>query len=298
MNEYIFQVAGFAFSVQLPVGKDVETLLPSFRPFRRNDGVPEPPIFRFRAVASLPETGGDCEEWEVGDNDMGHVRLLHQAGGYIIEISFADNGILHVMHASSDFTEAEAAVDWNDPYAGHVLNSLLRLVYAQAVTAYGAISIHASTVYREGRAYLFMGKSGTGKSTHAALWLKHIPGTGLLNDDNPTIRLCDDGIVRAYGTPWSGKTPCYRDLAFPVAGMVRLRQASANSFIPRSGVEAFVTLLPGCSVIRRDKKMLDNMCRTLTSITETVKVGELECLPDEDAARICLEELNRKDTNK
>ena len=135
-----------------------------------------------------------------------------------------------------------------------------------------------------------MGKSGTGKSTHSALWLKHIPGCTLLNDDNPAVRLVGDGAV-AYGTPWSGKTPCYRNLSYPIGGMVRLSQAPANRFVRRREVDAFVVLYPGCSVITDDERLNGALCDTLARLTERVTVGTLECLPDEAAATLCWQNL-------
>ena len=69
-----------------------------------------------------------------------------------------------------------------------------------------AIAIHSSTIECEGRAVLFLGESGTGKSTHTRLWQEHIPGARLLNDDSPIIRMYQ-GQATAFGSPWSGKTP-------------------------------------------------------------------------------------------
>ena len=40
---------------------------------------------------------------------------------------------------------------------------------------------------------MFLGPSGTGKSTHARLWLQYIDSTELVNDDNPVVRIYQDG---------------------------------------------------------------------------------------------------------
>ncbi|MBO6066250.1 MAG: transposase, partial [Lachnospiraceae bacterium] len=82
--------------------------------------------------------------------------------------------------------------------------------------------MHASVTMHAGKGYLFLGKSGTGKSTHSQLWINNIEGCELLNDDNPVLRVEDDGSVRVYGSPWSGKTPCYRNLDVPVGAIVDL----------------------------------------------------------------------------
>ena len=71
------------------------------------------------------------------------------------------------------------------------------------------VAIHSSCIVYRGKAVLFLGASGTGKSTHTRLWLENIEGSTLLNDDSPFVRV-EDGKVWAYGSPWSGKTSCYK----------------------------------------------------------------------------------------
>ena len=167
---------------------------------------------------------------------------------------------------------------------------MLRMAFAQAILPHGAISLHAAAVVLSGSAYLFMGQSGTGKSTHARLWQQCFPGCLLLNDDNPMLRL-HDGQVWAYGTPWSGKTPCYRPEHHRVQGIVRLAQAPHNRFLLAAEVEAFSVLLPGISAIGRHERYYQLMADTLAQVALTVRVGTLECLPDEAAARLCAASL-------
>ena len=200
-NNYIYQVAGFRFSVQVPAGLDIQTLLPSFRAFRCEEEGGDL-LFRLEAHhTSLPEDAS-AELWEESANDMGFSRLLRTTDGYRVMLRYTEQGATHVMRTDRRFTEAQAAIDWSDPFAGQVLVSMLRMVYSQAVVYHRAISIHASVVQLDGRGYLFMGKSGTGKSTHSALWMQAFEGCELLNDDNPTLRLMGDEVW-VYGTPWS-----------------------------------------------------------------------------------------------
>ena len=179
------------------------------------------------------------------------------------------------------------------PMAPFVVNNFLMMIYTFATAERGTLMVHASVIRYEGRGYLFLGKSGTGKSTHTRLWLKHIEGSRLLNDDNPVVALDPKtGEATVYGTPWSGKTPCYKNLEFPVAGMVRLRQASANRFYRCEDVDAFIALLPGCSVINRDERLYSALCEILIRLCGEVQVGLLDCLPDSEAAFLCRNELN------
>lgn len=147
----------------------------------------------------------------------------------------------------------------------------------------GAIPIHTSTIVCEDRAVLFLGESGTGKSTHTRLWRENIAGAHLLNDDSPIIR----STAVAYGSPWSGKTPCYRNLHYPIAAIVRLSQAPHNRMRRLTALEALGALLPSCPPsFAYDEQLQDAMCETLSELISAVPVYHLECLPNAKAAEL------------
>lgn len=289
--KYNFSVAGFMLQISLPRDWNVDALLPSFRAFRCTDEAGERLLTcTVYAAAERPSGALPDTMLESTVSDMGYVSLYkyNERGseGYCVTLSSEQKGRLHVMQADVFFSTVQVYLYDDERLAGHALSSLLRIAYSQAVLCHGGISIHASAVFCGNRAFLFMGRSGTGKSTHAALWRRYVPGTELLNDDNPTIRLIQ-GKAYAYGTPWSGKTPCYRPLCFLLGGMVRLKQAPVNRFYGQTEVEAFATILPGCSVIRQDAVLRSALYDTLVQLAEQVPVGMLECKPDEEAAVMC-----------
>jgi len=167
------------------------------------------------------------------------------------------------------------------------IDNALMVLYALATANKGTALFHASTVSYEGRAYMFLGKSGTGKSTHAGLWLKHIEGTALVNDDNPVVRVFDDAAARVYGSPWSGKTPCYRHVYYPLGGIVELSQAPYNKIVRLGGIQAYAALMPSISGKRWDAKIADGLHQTENALAMTVPMWHLACLPDEEAACVC-----------
>ena len=137
------------------------------------------------------------------------------------------------------------------------------------------------------KVYALVGKSGTGKSTHARLWLQHIEGTELINDDNPVVRIAGDGTAVVYGSPWSGKTPCYRNVSCPLGGIVVLSQAPYNKIRRLGGIEAYVALMESISGKRWDERIADGLHQTENALASHVPVWHLECLPDGAAARLC-----------
>ena len=171
------------------------------------------------------------------------------------------------------------------------IDNALMVLYALATANRGTALFHASTVSCEGRAYMFLGKSGTGKSTHAGLWLKHSEGTALVNDDNPVVRVFDDAAARVYGSPWSGKTPCYRNVHYPLGGIVELSQAPFNKMTRLGAIQAYAALMPSISGKRWDEKIADGLHQTENALAMTVPMWHLACLPDEEAACVCCETI-------
>lgn len=134
---------------------------------------------------------------------------------------------------------------------------------------------------------MFLGKSGTGKSTHSEQWLKAFPDAELLNDDNPVVRLLPDGSVRVYGSPWSGKTPCYRAVDAPVKALVQLAQAPQNQIVQLKMTQAYPYMLASVSGLKLQPDMMDHLYESIAALLERVPVYKLDCLPNEQAARLC-----------
>ena len=165
-------------------------------------------------------------------------------------------------------------------------NNALMMMFTFSTSDKLTTLFHSSVVSLQGKAYMFLGKSGTGKSTHSQLWLKHIEGTELVNDDNPVVRIIN-GEARVYGSPWSGKTPCYRNVDYPIGGIVKLKQAPANSIRRMANIEAYGALAMSISGMRWKSKMGDGIHQTENQLTATVPVWHLSCLPDQNAAELC-----------
>ena len=167
------------------------------------------------------------------------------------------------------------------------IDNALMIMFALATADKGTVLFHAAAVSHEGRGYMFLGPSGTGKSTHASLWQRYIAGTALVNDDNPVVRIDEDGTATVYGSPWSGKTPCYRNVSYPLSGIVVLSQAPYNKIQRLSGIYAYAALVESISGKRWDERIADGLHQTENALVSSVPVLHLECLPDEAAARLC-----------
>ncbi|MEG0518670.1 MAG: hypothetical protein RR555_07365 [Bacteroidales bacterium] len=169
-------------------------------------------------------------------------------------------------------------------YMPHVLEHLVLIAFNYAVLPHNALILHSSVVELENQAYLFLGESGTGKSTHTKLWVKYLPESKILNDDGPIIRVCE-GKVFAFGSPWSGKGRVFRNVGIPVNGIYRLSQAPYNKLTVLGIPGAFSSLVPSClPVVMQVERHADMAFNILSNVIMLTRQFHLDCLPDAKAA--------------
>lgn len=292
MNTYRYNIAGHLCEVSFCDLRNDNSLLPSFLPFEsREEG-----NLLFRLLVddsfSWEQKGDEVGQFDCGGNNFGVWRLPD--GGYQFEIRNEKKRLCCLLQSDASFSECRAALQTDEEglrYFG--LNNALMLVFAFASAPYATLLMHSSVVRNEGRAFCFLGKSGTGKSTHTSLWLRYIPGSDLMNDDNPVVRIVD-GTVYVYGSPWSGKTPCYRNVKAPVGAFCQLKQYPQNVIRCESVLEAFASLLPSISTMKWDERIHKAHCDTISEIIRTTPNYLLCCLPDEAAARLSYVTLTGK----
>ena len=270
-------------------------LLPSFAPFRTEESEGRPLFFRLRIDDTLrpvpKEQRERIREFDTGNGET--VVDLLSDGGYQYIIKDICGRECCLLRTNKDFDECECALNGNYNMRSFGLNNALMLIFAFAGSRQDTLLIHASLVRQNGYGYAFIAKSGTGKSTHVSLWLRHLPGCDLMNDDNPIVRIID-GEAFIFGGPWSGKTPCYRNVKARLGAITRIDRAESNSIEKLPPIEAFASFLPSCSSMKWDEDIFNRICNTVTKIVETTGIYTLHCLPNEEAAIICHDAIARK----
>ena len=126
----------------------------------------------------------------------------------------------------------------------------------------------------------------TGKSTHSRLWHEFVPESDLMNDDNPVIRF-QDGQCLVYGSPWSGKTLCYRNVVAPVNALVRLEQFPENQIVRLHALQAYASIIAAVSTIRWNHDIMSRLIPTIERVAMNVPCFQLKCRPDEEAVQVC-----------
>ena len=277
-------------------------------------------IFTLRVEGDEREARG--EEWthvltDNAEEDMPRIEVYQAKGerqkarGWLFRVAMVANApICCEMECSEDFTEGVLYITADCQDVRFCVDNALMLLFAFRTAPLMTLEMHAAVVVKADRCavrcqtsalldrpnglidqqelgYLFLGHSGTGKSTHARMWLEAFEDAWLLNDDNPILRVMEDGEVRVYGSPWSGKTPCYNNAYARVGGIVKLSQAPHNKIRTLSLPEAYAYMLSSASGLKMEKQMADCMYETIKHVITHVKCYHLACLPNTEAAEVC-----------
>lgn len=282
-----YDVAGHLFEVQLPDSIEAGKYLSAYLPFvtERTDS----PLFSLRVeyVDDLKTVDPGIKKKCLND-EAPYFWIFDKDGKYNFGFSYSKSRPECILIPSDDFRESVVYIPSSmlEGVTDFALSNSMMLLYTFCTSPYETLMVHASVIRHNGGGYMFLGRSGTGKSTHSRLWLNHIDDAVLLNDDNPVIRVVDGEAV-VFGTPWSGKTPCYKNESVPLKAIVRLSQAPYNKITRNIPLKAYASLMPACSCMRWERASTDALHRTVEKVITKVRCWHLECLPDADAAYTC-----------
>lgn len=162
------------------------------------------------------------------------------------------------------------------------------LLFQHRLAREGAVELHACAVVWRGRAVIFCGQSGAGKSTTARLWRRHTRRTGVLSDDR--VVLTRSGAdVTAWGTPWHGDGGYASPASAPLAAIFFLRHGKKTRVRPLDRAGAAATLLARSFPPIWDPEVMERVLETCAGITGVTPAFELAFRPDRTAVDVVRE---------
>ncbi len=160
------------------------------------------------------------------------------------------------------------------PYA---IDAVMRVLHSLMLAKQGGLLVHAASAIRNGRAFLFAGVSGAGKTTISRL---APPGVTLLTDEISYVRPRARGYV-AYGTPFAGELgKPGANVQAPLAAVYLLSQGPENRIEPVDSAEAARALLANVLFFADDRELVRNVFQSACEFVERVPVQRLTFLPD------------------
>ena len=160
-----------------------------------------------------------------------------------------------------------------NPYS---LDSVLRIVHTLVLAHEGGFLFHAASVVLDGRALLFAGASGAGKTTLSRL----APANAtLLSDEVSFVRRAGDGYL-AHGTPFAGELARPgENVSAPLAAIYLLEQGARNEIVPVPAAEALRAVLANVLFFARDDELVRAVLDSAANLVERVPVRRLRFVP-------------------
>jgi hypothetical protein len=153
---------------------------------------------------------------------------------------------------------------------------------------FGAFLFHSAVIEVDGEAFAFAAPSGTGKSTHISLWLKHFgERAAVVNGDKPLMRFCGD-VLYAYGTPWCGKERLQNNIKSPLKALCFLKRGEENK-IRKIDQKELIGILFQQTILPKDPDRLTKIFDLLAKMLRIVPCYSLECDMTEQAAIVAYE---------
>ena len=174
-----YQVAGHRFGVSGEA--EVFAQMENYEPFRFSPESGEAGLNTLVFVLAVGKDEKPGYTEELRQEDEGQVIVCgHSATGEAV-FEFQWAGVTAGwLVCSADYREGRLITTGR--HAKMAIDNALMVLFALATAGESTVLFHAAVVSHGDRAYMFLGPSGTGKSTHARLRLKYIEGTSLLDN--------------------------------------------------------------------------------------------------------------------
>ena len=179
---------------------------------------------------------------------------------------------------------------------GYIENICLYRNICRQMPLYNRMLLHAAVLEYEGAGYAFLGKSGTGKSTHTGLWLQYVDGSKIVNGDKPILHY-ENGEFIAYGTPWNGKEGLGCKTSVPLKGLCFLEQAKENSIRRLTASEVSSKLFLQVLLPQEEDSVVATL-ELLDTMIGRVPAYLLQCDISEEAVKTSFETLTGKNYHK
>lgn len=161
-----------------------------------------------------------------------------------------------------------------NPYS---IDAVLRIVHTLVLARQGGFLMHSASALRNGKAFLFAGVSGAGKTTISRLAPRDAT---LLTDEISYVRKCSDAYI-AFGTPFTGElAKLGENVSAPIAALYLLAQGNENRIDPVEPAEAVRSILANILFFAKDQELVKTIFDSAFEFVSRVPVQRLTFLPD------------------
>lgn len=161
-----------------------------------------------------------------------------------------------------------------NPYS---IDALLRIIHSLVLASQGGFLLHSASAIRNGKAFLFAGVSGAGKTTISRLAPYDV---ALLTDEISYVRRCGERYV-AYGTPFTGElAKLGENVSAPISALYLLAQGKDNRIDPIAPADAARSILANLLFFAKHEELVKQVFDSVFEFVKRVPVARLTFIPD------------------
>ncbi|MBR1854037.1 MAG: PqqD family peptide modification chaperone [Lachnospiraceae bacterium] len=217
------------------------------------------------------------------------LAILELSEKYIL--LFSETSCVRELHLKKDGSLALFYCVPKDTLTEDLFHAM-RFAFLYVAELHGILAIHSASILYRDRAWLFSAPSGTGKSTHAALW-HNILHTPYLNGDLNLITSGNGISPEIHGLPWCGTSGISDTATHPLGGVIFLKQAPTDSIVPLHGDDRVLALTRRLISPCWDSTMVKQQLHLAGQIAEHILLCRLFCTPMPTALDIIHAEIDR-----
>ena len=157
---------------------------------------------------------------------------------------------------------------------------------ADQMLDFNTLLCHGSVIAVDGKAYMFVASSGTGKSTHARIWRENLSDQHevfMVNDDMPFLKVTDNQVI-AFGSPWDGKHRLSWNVGVPLVAMAKLERDTKNSIELMKQEDRIKQFVSGAYIPKATAPKLKAIQLLYDTVVCRVPCYRLQCNMEPEAA--------------
>jgi hypothetical protein len=278
-----FSIAGLVIRFESRLRKNLKAELPvDFEDFSCPDDGPADVKVIIDARENIPPAS-DRILFDPG----GHWRVYQERDGVRFEFCHPPSSAVYAAAAVDEgfrrysviFSEGAWNTFWNSNRTGaanrllQIPHPLDQLFLVPRLAHEGGLLLHACGAVFDGKAFVFAGHSGDGKTTLARMLAAE--GIELLSDERVAIRRQGNAFT-AYGTPWPGEGKVVSNAAYPLGAVFVLRKADQHRVRPARTAGLLAELLARSIVPYYLARETDRILRLAHDLVEALPLAELD----------------------
>lgn len=218
-------------------------------------------------------------ELTVMELDRKYIFLFPQTP-QILEASMSKDGKIVKFHCIPPF---------DDEFREKLFHAV-RLCFLYLTQLHGMAAIHSASILYRGRAWLFSGPSGTGKSTHTNLWhdMLNVP---LINGDLNLIAV-KDHVPTVPGIPWCGTSGIFDASEHPLGGILLLSQAPCDRIEELTDDKKRLLISQRFISPFWSEEMMNSNLALADRLSENILICRLHCTPKRTAVDTAKAEID------